>query len=201
MDSPTHRIPVTEGTQSSSGAFSLSFPPENDTIQVNNHLSISITNQENNDDNLKITFKDLKLATENFHVSNCVGGGGFGNVYKGKLPQSDHMIVAKKLDTQGGQGEQQFRNELQILFKYKHENIIGLVGYCDEENEKIIVYLYEPRGSLDRYLSDARLNWIKRLNICIEVATALDFLHRGIGKQATVIHRDIKTANIMLTSD
>ncbi|XP_071742006.1 uncharacterized protein [Rutidosis leptorrhynchoides] len=172
------------------------------SIGVVEELEKALYFQENNDDgDLRITLEDIKLATKNFHVSNCVGGGGFGNVYKGKLPLSDDTIVAKKLDTRSRQGEQQFRNELQILFEYKHENIISLVGYCDQEDAKIIVYAYAPRGSLDRYLSDGRLDWIKRLNICIDVATALNFLHRGIGKQATVIHRDIKTANVLLTSD
>ncbi|XP_071686639.1 uncharacterized protein [Rutidosis leptorrhynchoides] len=171
-------------------------------ISVVDELEKALYFQENNDDgDLRITLDDIKLATENFNVSNCVGGGGFGNVYKGKLSQSDDTIVAKKLDTSGGQGEQQFRIELQILFEYKHQNIIGLVGYCDQEDAKVIVYEYAPRGSLDRYLSDARLNWIKRLQICIDVATALDFLHRGIGKPGTVIHRDIKTANILLTGE
>ncbi|XP_071687477.1 uncharacterized protein [Rutidosis leptorrhynchoides] len=171
-------------------------------VYVVEELEKALYFQENNDDgDLRITLDDIKLATENFNVSNCVGGGGFGNVYKGKLPQCDDTIVAKKLDTRGGQGEQQFRIELQILFEYKHKNIIGLVGYCDQEDAKVIVYEYAPRGSLDRYLSDARLNWIKRLQICIDVATALDFLHRGIGKPGTVIHRDIKTANILLTGE
>ncbi|XP_071704969.1 probable receptor-like protein kinase At5g38990 [Rutidosis leptorrhynchoides] len=127
--------------------------------------------------------------------------GGFGKVYKGKLPQCDSTIFAIRLDTGGGQGDKQFRNELQILLDYKHNNIISLVAYCDKEDAKIIVYEYASRGSLDTHLSDARLNWIKRLNICIGVATALNFLHRGVGTLEMVIHRDIKPENILLTSD
>ncbi|XP_071717899.1 uncharacterized protein [Rutidosis leptorrhynchoides] len=164
-------------------------------------LEKALSYQENHKDPLRISLEDVQLATENFHEKHCVGHGGFGKVYEGKLPQSDHTIVAKLLDVKGGQGEKQFQNELQILFKYKHNNIIGLVGYCDEKNVKIIVYEYASRGSLDRYLNDTRLNWMTRLNICIDVATALDLLHRGVEKQATVIHRDIKTANILLNHD
>ncbi|MFS7990719.1 putative protein kinase RLK-Pelle-LRR-I-1 family [Helianthus anomalus] len=145
----------------------------------------------------------IKRATQNFNNNNYIGGGGFGNVYKGNLQEGYGFktIVAKRLDTKHGQGEQQFLGELQILLDYKHENIIGLVGYCDEKDEKVIVYEYAPKRSLDRYLNDASLTWVKRLNICIDVAKALDFLHGGVGDQPKVIHRDIKTANILLYDD
>nr|XP_043609352.1 uncharacterized protein LOC122581239 isoform X2 [Erigeron canadensis] len=159
--------------------------------------------EENKKDEPIISLEIIRLATQNFHRDNCIGGGGFGKVYKGEVPQGDgfNTIVVKQLDTRLGQGEQQFRNELQILFEYKHENIIPLVGYCNEKNEQIIVYEYVSQGSLDRYLKDAHLTWVKRLTICIDVATALAFLHGGSGKQAIVIHRDIKTANILLNDE
>ncbi|XP_071687440.1 uncharacterized protein [Rutidosis leptorrhynchoides] len=149
----------------------------------------------------QVSLEDIELATKNFHVENCVGGGGFGKVYKGKIPHSDNIIVAKQLDTTGGQGDKQFRNELQILVNYKHDNIISLVDYCDEKDAKIIVYEYAIRGSLDRHLNDSHLTWTKRLSICIDVASALDFLHGGDKTLATVIHRDIKPDNILLTGD
>ncbi|KAK1413015.1 hypothetical protein QVD17_34705 [Tagetes erecta] len=166
-------------------------------------LEKALLYQKNNKDNPKISLEDIKQATQNFHNNNCIGGGGFGRVYKVNLQDGDGFktVVAKRLDTRLGQGEQQFLTELQILLEYKHENIIGLVGYCDEKNEKVIVYEYASRGSLDMYLSDTSLTWVKRLNICIDVASALDFLHGGVGKQAKVIHRDIKTANILLDHD
>ncbi|KAF5784391.1 putative protein kinase RLK-Pelle-LRR-I-1 family [Helianthus annuus] len=147
--------------------------------------------------------EDIKRATQNFNNYNCIGGGGFGRVYKGDLQDGDGFktIVAKRLDTRFGQGEQQFLSELQILMDYKHQNVIGLLGYCDEIDEKVIIYEYASRGSLDKYLNVASLTWVKRLNICIDVASALDFLHGGGGKQAKVIHRDIKSANILLNHD
>ncbi|XP_076919308.1 uncharacterized protein LOC143580055 [Bidens hawaiensis] len=156
---------------------------------------------QKNKDNPIISLEDVKVATQNFH--DCIGRGGYGIVYKGNLRDGDGFkaIVAKQLDKSSDQGEQQFLSELQILLEYKHENVIGLVGYCNEKDEKIIVYEYASRGSLDNYLHDVSLTWLKRLNICIEVACALDFLHGGVEKRAKVIHRDIKTANILLNDD
>ncbi|MFS8008227.1 putative protein kinase RLK-Pelle-LRR-I-1 family [Helianthus anomalus] len=150
-----------------------------------------------------MSLEEIIHATQKFHNDNCIGGGGFGRVYKGDLQDGDGFktIAAKRLDTRFGQGEQQFLCELQILLDYKHDNVIGLLGYCNENDEKVIIYEYASRGSLDRYLNDASLTWVKRLNICIDVARALDFLHGGVGKQAKVIHRDIKTANILLNHD
>ncbi|KAJ0554449.1 putative protein kinase RLK-Pelle-CrRLK1L-1 family [Helianthus annuus] len=159
--------------------------------------------QKINKDNQRISLEDIIQATQNFHKDNFIGGGGFGKVFKGYLQDGDRFktIVAKRLDTRFGQGEKEFLTELQILFEYKHENVIGLIGYCDEKDEKIIVYEYAPKKSLDRYLNDVSLTWIQRLNICIDVARALHFFHGGVGKQAKVIHRDIKTANILLNDD
>ncbi|KAK1425995.1 hypothetical protein QVD17_14662 [Tagetes erecta] len=158
---------------------------------------------QNNNATPRFSFEDICQATQNFHNNNFIGEGGFGRVYKGAIQEGDlsKTFVAKRLDTRLGQGEQQFLSELQILLEYKHENVIGLIGYCDEKDEKIIVYEYASRGSLDRHLSNPSLTWMKRLNICIDVASALYFLHGGVGKQAKVIHRDIKTANILLNHD
>ncbi|GKB85631.1 kinase-like domain, phloem protein 2-like protein, partial [Tanacetum coccineum] len=159
--------------------------------------------QENRKDNLKIPLEDIKSATQNFSCNNCIGIGGFGQVYKGVVTHDDgcKTLVAKRLDMRGDQGEQEFLTELEILFEYKHENIIHLVGYCDELGEKIIVYDYASNGSLDRHLKNVSLTWTKRLNICIDVANGLHFLHCGVVTEERVIHRDIKCANILLNGD
>ncbi|KAJ0750086.1 putative protein kinase RLK-Pelle-LRR-I-1 family [Helianthus annuus] len=165
-------------------------------------LEKAIFIQKNNTDNPIISLEAIQLATQNFHSDNCIRRGGFGKVYKGNLQDGvKDLKPLLQLDTRFGQGEQQFLNELQILMEYKHENVIGLIGYFDEKDEKIIIYEYAPKGSLDRYLSDASLTWVKRLNICIDVASGFDFLHGGVGKKAKVIHRDIKTENILLNND
>ncbi|XP_035836282.1 uncharacterized protein LOC118484350 isoform X4 [Helianthus annuus] len=172
--------------------------------QVVDELQITtFQTPKNNNDIPRMSLEDIKQATQNFHNDNCIGRGGFGKVHKGNFQDGDGFktIVAKRLDSRFGQGEQQFLSELQILLDFKHESVIGLVGFCDENDEKIIIYEYASKGSLDRYLNDVSLTWEKRLDICIDVARALDFLHGGVGKQAKVIHRDIKTANILLKDE
>ncbi|PWA86333.1 serine/threonine/dual specificity protein kinase, catalytic domain-containing protein [Artemisia annua] len=167
-------------------------------------LEKAISLQENHKDNFRMSYEDIKSATNNFSPQNYVGGGGFGGVYKGEIARGNghQTIVAKRLDTSHGQGEKQYYNELQILCEYKHTNVIGLVGYSNETRERIIVYEHASRGSLDRYLNDARLTWKKRLNICIDVASGLAFLHGDDETgQEVVIHRDIKTQNILLFDD
>lgn len=91
--------------------------------------------------------------------------------------------------------------QLEILLEYKHENVIGLVGYCEEEDEKIIVYEYASKGSLDKYLSDDSLTWVMRLKICIDIAIGLEFLHGTGSSPEMVIHMDISSSNILLFDD
>ncbi|PWA61241.1 serine/threonine/dual specificity protein kinase, catalytic domain-containing protein [Artemisia annua] len=179
-------------------------PEQRPTLQVIiMELRKALTFQENHKDHLRMSFKDIEAATQNFSRANEIGGGGFGRVYKGELASEhgSYTIVAKRLDTRSRQGDQQFYNELHILSEYKHENVIGLVGYNNDEQERIIVYEYAPKGSLDNYLNDANLTWINRLNICIDVARGLAFLHGGVQEHEAVIHRDMKAANILLFDD
>ncbi|GJS76379.1 kinase-like domain, phloem protein 2-like protein, partial [Tanacetum coccineum] len=158
---------------------------------------------ENHKDNLKLSLKDIKLATQNFNQDNLIGHGDFGNVYKGVAAHTlgQNNIAAKRLNRKSGQGEAEFLTELDILLEYKHDNVIGLLGYCDEEDEKIIVYQYASRGSLDRYLSDDSLTWVMRLKICIDIVIGLEFLHGIVSSPEMVIHRDISSSNILLFDD
>ncbi|XP_071721231.1 probable serine/threonine-protein kinase PBL26 isoform X2 [Rutidosis leptorrhynchoides] len=183
----------------------LELPNQRSTIKVIiQELEKSLSFQKNHKiETFGMPFEKIKLATKNF--SRVIGEGGFGSVYIGELAQKHRYghcaIVVKKLDTSHGQGHPQYYNELQILYKYEHENVIGLIGYSDETDERLIVYERAPKGSLDRYLNDVKLTWRKRLMICIDIASGLDFLHGGVEGQEVVIHRDIKTPNILLFDD
>ncbi|GJU98457.1 kinase-like domain, phloem protein 2-like protein [Tanacetum coccineum] len=165
-------------------------------------LQKALNFQENHKDNLKLSLQNIKLATQAFSQENIIAHGGFWNVYKGVTQtHGPNVIAAKRLERKSAEGEAEFMTELEILMEYKHENVINLVGYCDEEDEKIIVYKFASRGSLDKYLSDDCLTWVIRLKICIDVAIGLEFLHGTVSSPEMVIHRDINSSNILLLDD
>ncbi|GJV83949.1 serine-threonine/tyrosine-protein kinase catalytic domain-containing protein [Tanacetum coccineum] len=153
---------------------------------------------------LKIPFKEIEVATENFKT--LIGRGGYGSVYKGKLLVSgkETMVAVKRLNEQFGQGLKEFLTEIDLLSGQRHPNLISLVGYCDEREEKTIVYEYAERGSLDQYIrrsgksTSTTLTWSQRLKICADAARGLDHLHRHVGGHKTIIHRDIKCSNILI---
>ncbi|GJY45861.1 kinase-like domain, phloem protein 2-like protein [Tanacetum coccineum] len=141
---------------------------------VINELKKALYCQENHKDSLKLSLQNIMLATKTFNQDNLIGHGAFGNVYKGHTP-GHNIIAAKRLGKKSAEGEAEFMTELEILREYKHEHVIGLVGYCDEDDEKVIVYEYACRGSLDKYLSDDNLSWVMRLKICIDIAIGWSF--------------------------
>ncbi|KAL4587859.1 hypothetical protein LXL04_000733 [Taraxacum kok-saghyz] len=151
-----------------------------------------------------IPLDEINRVTENFSRKRYIGGGGFGPVYKGQLSEcwQNQIVAVKRLDADGHQGEREFRNEIELISRFHHENIIAFIGYCDEGGEMIIVYEYALNGSLDHYLQDPNkiscITWVQRLEICIGAARGLHYLHSGLGEKHIVIHRDIKSANILL---
>ncbi|GJV23348.1 kinase-like domain, phloem protein 2-like protein [Tanacetum coccineum] len=153
-------------------------------------------------ENLRIHLKDIKSATNNFDENKVIGNGGFGKVYEGELCHSNSekksLVALKRLDRKYGQGDPQFWKEIMMLSRYRHENLISLLGYCIEDGEMILIYEHAARGSLERYLKDATLTWTERIKICLEAAKGLSFLHDPNERQQRVLHCDIKSANILL---
>ncbi|XP_071704109.1 serine/threonine-protein kinase TIO-like [Rutidosis leptorrhynchoides] len=157
-------------------------------------------------DHLSIPFQHIIEATENF--TTIIGKGGYGPVYKGQMSISGETelttVAIKRLDTKiSGQGLKEFLTEIQLLSRYKHPNLVSLLGFCNQGPEKALIYEYAHRGSLDKYLSRAenstcQLTWKQRLNICIDAARGLDHLHNHVSKHERVIHRDVKSANVLL---
>ncbi|GKB97452.1 jacalin-like lectin domain-containing protein, partial [Tanacetum coccineum] len=103
---------------------------------------------------LKLPLHDIISATNNFSRENYIGQGGFGAVYKGQLQPSGTMVAVKRLDSNNtsGQGQNEFLKEIVMLVKYKHDNLVTLVGFSDEGGEKVLVYKHEDNGSLDNHL-------------------------------------------------
>lgn len=147
---------------------------------------------------LKIPFNEIQSATNNFDKSLIVGSGGFGLVYKGVL--RDNIKVAVKRGVPGSrQGLPEFHTEIAILSKIRHHHLVSLVGYCEEQSEMILVYEYMEKGPLKKQLYGpivSPLSWKQRLEICIGAARGLHYLHTGFAQG--IIHRDIKSTNILL---
>ncbi|KAM0020035.1 putative protein kinase RLK-Pelle-CrRLK1L-1 family [Helianthus debilis subsp. tardiflorus] len=148
---------------------------------------------------LQIPLREISLATNGFDDDNLIGSGGFGSVYKGVSEKHGRIAIKRLVHRQKlGQGDQEFKTEIALLSKYKHENIVSLLGFCDEEGEKILVYKFESNGSLDRHLDNKDLTWTQRLWICLDVACGLKYLHDNVGSQQGIFHRDVKSSNILL---
>ncbi|GFP83758.1 L-type lectin-domain containing receptor kinase viii.1 [Phtheirospermum japonicum] len=142
-------------------------------------------------------YKELNIATKGFDSGRVIGHGAFGTVYKGVLPTTGDVVAVKRC-SHSGQGKTEFLSELSIIGTLRHRNLIRLQGWCHEKGESLLVYDLMSNGSLDKALFESRmiLPWPYRRKILLGVASALAYLHQECENQ--VIHRDIKTSNIML---
>ncbi|GKB86529.1 protein kinase, ATP binding site-containing protein [Tanacetum coccineum] len=179
-------------------ALELQLKPENYDNSIGEGTSSSFIHKKFQ--HLKVELQAIKSATNGFDDSHCIGKGGFGKVYKGELVHSkgQSVVAIKRLDRAFGQGDPEFWKEIIMLSLYRHDNIVSLRGFCDDCGEKILVYDYASKRSLDLYLNDKDLTWVQRLEICIGAARGLAYLHNPGQTQQRVLHRDIKSSNILL---
>ncbi|XP_061338568.1 cysteine-rich receptor-like protein kinase 10 [Gastrolobium bilobum] len=148
------------------------------------------------------TFESITAAANNFSAANKLGEGGFGPVYKGTLRDRQEVAI-KRLSKSSGQGLTEFKNEAKLMAKLQHNNLVKLLGFCIQRDERILVYEYLSNKSLDFYLFDSTrknlLDWEKRLNIIGGIAQGLLYLHKY--SRLKVIHRDLKAGNILLDEE
>ncbi|XAR65599.1 Non-specific serine/threonine protein kinase [Bertholletia excelsa] len=146
-----------------------------------------------------IDLATLYAATQNFADSNKLGQGGFGPVFKGILPDGREVAV-KRLSSCSEQGSDEFTNEVLLILKLQHKNLVRLLGFCVQGEEKLLIYEYMPNGSLDVLLHDrtkrALLSWSRRRNIINGIARGMLYLHED--SRLRIIHRDLKPSNVLL---
>ncbi|KAK4485131.1 hypothetical protein RD792_007743 [Penstemon davidsonii] len=156
----------------------------------------------NEDESLQYDFDTIKTATNNFSDDNKLGEGGFGAVYMGELPNKQSIAV-KRLSAHSGQGIVEFKTEVQLLAKLQHRNLVRLLGFCTQNTEKLLVYEFVQKGSLDHYIFDpinsSILDWEKRYKIIAGIAKGLVYLHED--SRLRIIHRDLKASNVLLDEE
>ncbi|XVF87646.1 hypothetical protein PTKIN_Ptkin18bG0136900 [Pterospermum kingtungense] len=153
-------------------------------------------------ESLQFDFDAIRVATDDFSDANKLGEGGFGAVYKGHLPNGQEIAV-KRLTRGSGQGDTEFKNEVLLLAKLQHRNLVRLLGFSLEGQEKLLIYEFVPNASLDHFIFDpikrALLDWETRYRIIGGIARGLLYLHED--SRLRIIHRDLKASNILLDED
>ncbi|GMN67211.1 hypothetical protein TIFTF001_036266 [Ficus carica] len=144
----------------------------------------------------------ITTATQNFSIDNKLGEGGFGPVYRGRLEDGQEIAV-KRLSISSGQGEKELKNEVKLIAKLQHRNLVKLFGCCIQAEEKLLVYEYMSNKSLDYFIFDSKqgklLGWSKRFQIICGIARGLQYLHQD--SRLRVIHRDFKASNVLLDNE
>ncbi|XP_058187677.1 L-type lectin-domain containing receptor kinase IX.1-like [Rhododendron vialii] len=148
----------------------------------------------------RFSYGDLVTATNNFSAERKLGEGGFGGVYKGYLNDLDMAVAVKKISRGSRQGKKEYTTEVKIISRLRHRNLVQLIGWCHDQGEFLLVYEFMPNGSLDAHLFGKKipLTWAMRYKVTLGLASALLYLHEEW--EQCVVHRDIKSSNIMLDS-
>ncbi|KAK8613820.1 hypothetical protein V6N13_101576 [Hibiscus sabdariffa] len=147
------------------------------------------------------TYEELMEMTDGFNRENIIGEGGFGCIYKGQLPDG-RFVAVKRLKVDSGQGDREFKAEVEIISRIHHRHLVSLVGYCIAENQRLLIYDFVGNQTLKHHLHGKDmpvLEWPKRVKIAVGAAKGLAYLHEDC--QPRIIHRDIKSANILLEED
>ncbi|KAI9124243.1 hypothetical protein K1719_005543 [Acacia pycnantha] len=191
-------VPVSVAVMCLGGFFLLKRSRKKDKIAVINY-------ERNGEEispleSLQFSSATIEAATNNFSQLNKIGNGGFGDVYKGVLPDKREIAV-KKLSSKSKQGVMEFKNEISLIAKLQHRNLVALFGFCLQEEEKMLIYEYVPNKSLDYFLLDSDptrriLNWSERYKIIGGIARGILYLHEH--SRLKVIHRDLKPSNVLL---
>ncbi|XP_072981292.1 serine/threonine-protein kinase PBS1-like [Typha angustifolia] len=183
------------------------FPLGPDQLRTRSNLSLrreSLGQKEGSGTNISaqtFTFRELTAATKNFRPECFIGEGGFGRVYKGRLESTGQVVAIKQLDRNGLQGNREFLVEVLMLSLLHHPNLVNLIGYCADGEQRLLVYEFMPLGSLEDHLHDLPLDkepldWNTRMKIAAGAAKGLEYLHDKANPP--VIYRDFKSSNILL---
>ncbi|KVI00249.1 Concanavalin A-like lectin/glucanase, subgroup [Cynara cardunculus var. scolymus] len=192
---------------------SNSKPSKNQTKTV----SFNKVSKAHKDDHLPVpinlkafSLSDLKAATKNFRPDGLLGEGGFGQVFKGWIdettlapvkPGTGLVVAVKILKAESRQGHREWLTELDYMGRLRHKNLVKLIGYCEEYENRLLVYEFMPKGCLDNHLfrkSVQPMPWATRMRIAIDVAEGLSFLH---SEEPSIIYRDLKASNILLDTE
>ncbi|GJS60802.1 kinase-like domain, phloem protein 2-like protein [Tanacetum coccineum] len=174
------------------------------TTHVDSHVSKETKSFLKDLSHLKLSFQDIKSATNNFAQENIISEFRFGRIRKGRLLHSEQLIdiIVKRFYFENVKDEsKKFWTEILMLSSLKHKNLVSLIGFYEDVDNKIIIYKKEANESLEKYLSDETFTWMQRLKICVGVANALSYLHYDPGRDFSVIHCNIRSSNILLDDD
>ncbi|KAL0460905.1 UNVERIFIED_CONTAM: putative serine/threonine-protein kinase PBL3 [Sesamum latifolium] len=192
----------------------VKYGPNPPTLQTNSVASsdalVGFPGDLSVSSNLKsFTFIDLRNATKNFSPDSLIGEGGFGYVFKGWInentlasskPGTGTVVAVKRLKAQSFQGHREWLTEVKYLGQLRHENLVKLIGYCSEAKNRLLVYEFMPKGSLENHLFKKGVQpmpWSTRMQIAVDIARGLSFLH---SLNANIIYRDLKASNILIDS-